>query len=76
MYHQSIEDLKEGDQIWVADYIENFSTFSKIELQQDYYNKEQVAIFITMVIRWRKPDEDDSLEVQSYMRMHALTSTM
>ena len=57
MYHQSISNLRKGEEIWIADYIENFSTFSKVELQQDYYNKDQIAIFIVMKIRWRKKGE-------------------
>ena len=51
------ESLPPGTELWVSDYIENFSTFSSLELQQDYYNKTQVAIFITLVIRHREPNE-------------------
>ena len=60
LYHNMLfdtESLPYGTELWVSDYIENFSTFSSLELQQDYYNKTQVAIFITLVIRHREPGE-------------------
>jgi hypothetical protein len=60
LYHDMLfdsESLPPGTELWVSDYIENFSTFSSLELQQDYYNKTQVAIFITLVIRHREPNE-------------------
>lgn len=39
--------------------LQNFSCFSNLELQQDYYNKNQVAIFIVLVIRHRRSREYD-----------------
>lgn len=33
-------------EVWVADFIENFQCFSKKEMQQEYYNKIGVSIFI------------------------------
>ena len=64
-YHQSIEELAKGEILMIADYIENFSTFSRVELQQDYYNKEQVSIFIVMLIRHRMEGEvEQNVEVK------------
>jgi hypothetical protein len=36
----------ESQHVSIFDYIGNFSRFAKIELQQDYFNKRQVGIFI------------------------------
>jgi len=57
-YHEQLRNLKKGHEVWIADYIENFKSFTKIELQQDYYNKTQISIFIVMVIRWRRDGEN------------------
>ena len=56
-YLDQLKNLRHGHEIWVADYIENFKTFTKVELQQDYYNKTQITVFIVMVVRWRLPHE-------------------
>lgn len=66
MYHRSIRELKQGEEVWIADYIENFSTFSKVELQQDYFNKDQIAIFVVMKIRWRQKNERNVPQEVSY----------
>jgi hypothetical protein len=62
LYHrmlmgEGLDKLKHGTELWISDYIENFSTFSALELQQDYYHKTQVAIFIVLVIRHRDAGE-------------------
>lgn len=58
LYHSMLfGGLEEGSELWISDYIENFHTFSNVELQQDYYHKTQVAIFIVLVIRHREPHE-------------------
>jgi hypothetical protein len=51
------EMLPNGVELWISDYIEKNSTFSALELQQDYYHKTQVAIFIVLVIRHRGKGE-------------------
>jgi len=45
-YHSQIRNLEEGREIWVIDFIENYKVFSKVELQQDYYNKSQVSNYM------------------------------
>ena len=56
-FRLSMSKLKKGEHVWIFDYIENFSCFSKIELQQDYFNKRQIGIFIVLVMRHRRPEE-------------------
>ena len=56
-FRLSMSRLNKGQHVWIFDYIENFSCFSKIELQQDYFNKRQIGIFIVLVIRHRRPEE-------------------
>jgi len=53
--------LPQDTEIWISDYIENFSCFGSKELQQDYYNKHQITIFIVLVIRRRRPEETISI---------------
>ena len=43
--------------VLICAWCQNFSLFSKLELQQDYYNKNQVAIFIVLVVRHRREGE-------------------
>jgi hypothetical protein len=63
LYHDMLtgtkgDEMEYGTELWVSDYIENFSTFSALELQQDYYHKCQVAIFIVLVVRHRDEGEE------------------
>jgi len=57
IFHVMFAWMPFGTELWISDYIENFSCFSQIELQLDYYNKTQVAIFIVLVVRHRTSDE-------------------
>jgi len=56
-FRLSMSRLNKGQHVWIFDYTEDFSCFSKIELQQDYFNKRQIGIFIVLVIRHRRPEE-------------------
>lgn len=53
--------------------MKNFSCFSNLELQQDYYNKQQVAIFIVLVVRYRRKGEGDAAASYAYSLPSHLT---
>ena len=57
MYHRCLRDLSEGDDCIIIDFIQNFSCFSDVELQAQFFNKTQVSLLIAMVVRWRRPEE-------------------
>ena len=57
MYHRCLRDLSEGDDCIIIDFIQNFSCFSDVELQAEFFNKTQVSLLIAMVVRWRRPEE-------------------
>jgi len=46
---------------------------SNLELQQDYYNKQQVAIFIVLVVRYRRKGEGDAAASYAYSLPSHLT---
>ena len=57
LYHDMFKWLPEGGEMWISDYIENFKMFSKVEIQQEFYNRDSLSIFICLVIRRRRVDE-------------------
>jgi hypothetical protein len=59
-YQDSIKQVSvsSGNELWCFDYIENFSCFSELELQQDHYSHAQVTIFVIFVIRRRREGEE------------------
>ena len=56
-YRSQINTLRKGHHLLVMDFIENAKIESKIEMQQDYYTKQSIAIFMVLVIRWRREGE-------------------
>ena len=72
-FRLSMSKLKKGEPVWIFDYIENFSCFSKIELQQDYFNKRQIGIFIVLVIRHRRLQESLDTTVSTVAWVGLLT---
>ena len=57
IYNDMFHWLPEGVEMWVSDYIENFTCFTAVEIQQEFYNRESISIFITLVVRRRRCDE-------------------
>lgn len=58
--YQQLFDILAGDndsEMWVSDFIENYSCFSQVELQQEFFNRTNISIFIVLVIRKRREDE-------------------
>lgn len=45
-------------QVWVMDYIENFSCFQEFALQQDHFGHEQITIFVILCFRHRRAGEE------------------
>ena len=56
-FHHAIENLVAGEELWVMDYIENFSCFEEYALQQDHFSHKQVSIFVILCFRYRHHDE-------------------
>ena len=52
-FHFDLYNLPIGEEVWVMDYIENFSCFHEFALQQDHYGHNNVTIFIILCIRHR-----------------------
>lgn len=79
LYHRMINSiptlqaLDKGYEVWVVDFIENFSCFSKNEMQQEYYNKISISIFIVLVIRAREAGEEVRYEEVAYFLPPHLT---
>ena len=66
LYHDMFEWLPQDCEMWISDYIENFKCFSKIEIQQEFYNRSSISIFICLVIRRRRADEPIGAGVGDY----------
>jgi len=45
-------------QVWVMDFIENFSCFQEFALQQDHFGHDQVTIFVVLCFRHRRAGEE------------------
>ena len=60
-YQECIRRISASDdvtELWCFDYIENFSCFTQLELQQDHYSHSQVTIFVIFVMRKRREGEE------------------
>ena len=57
LFRDHLWDLPEDEEVWVMDYIENFSCFQEFALQQDHFGHEQVTIFVIMCFRHRRDGE-------------------
>lgn len=58
MFHHHIDNLGREEEVWVMDYIENFTCFEEYALQQDHYSHNQVTIFVVLCFRHRRPNEE------------------
>ena len=56
-FHFDLYNLPANEEIWVMDYIENFSCFHEYALQQDHYGHNSVTIFVILCIRHRVQGE-------------------
>ena len=56
-FHSDLYDLPLDEEVWVMDYIENFSCFEEFALQQDHYGHKSVTIFVILCFRHRRDDE-------------------
>ena len=57
VYKRIQKRLQLDEELWIMDFIENFTCFEEFELYQDHYCHEAVTIFIILVIRNREPHE-------------------
>ena len=58
MFHHHIDNVSTDEEVWVMDYIENYSCFEEYALQQDHYSHNQVTIFVVLCFRGRRKGEE------------------
>ena len=57
-FHFDLFNLPADEEVWVMDYIENFSCFQEYQFQQDHYDHDSVTIFVILCIRHRRLGEE------------------
>ena len=70
-FRSHVHNLKHDEEVWVMDYIENFSCFQEFAIQQDHYGHTQITIFVILCIRCRR--EGEGVEYPTFQLPNHLT---